>query len=167
MMETTSEQLNNTCTSPPVPRKIRGTLTIKAEDDMEFRAERKTGISSQHELSRTAAGKLYQTVGEKKKSTVAHIVIPESEPDLRAFLYDTVDKLTRDMQTKARPRLKGKTLLDEPNTRVTLSKKEHCIEMVLRINLDATPNYNQELMNLMMKVNQCFAINQTSLVSAR
>jgi hypothetical protein len=54
MMETTSEQLNNTCTPPPVPRKIRGTLTIKAEDDMEFRAERKTGISSQQELSRTS-----------------------------------------------------------------------------------------------------------------
>ncbi len=167
MMETTSEQLNNTCTPPPVPRKIRGTLTIKAEDDMEFRAERKTGISSQQELSRTAAGKLYQTVGEKKKSTVAHIVIPEKETDIRAFLYDTVEKLTRDMQTKARPRLKGKTLLDEPNTRVTLSKKESKVELVLGIDLKATPNYTSALMNLMYKVNQCFAINKTSLTSAR
>ena len=28
----------------PVPRRIRGTLTIKADDDMEFRAQRSTGL---------------------------------------------------------------------------------------------------------------------------
>ena len=151
----------------PVPRKVRGTLTIKAEDDMEFRATRSTGISSQEEISKTAAGKLYRTVGEKKKSMVAHIVIPESEKDPRAFLYETVDKLTRDMQTKAKPRLRGKVLMDEDNARVTLSTKESRLEMVLGIDLKATPDYYKALMNLMYKLNQCFTINQTSLVSAR
>ena len=151
----------------PVPRKIRGTLTIKAEDDLEFRAQRSTGISSQEEISKTAAGKLYRTVGEKKNTMVAHIVIPDGETDPRAFLYETVEKLTRDMQSKAKPRLKGKLILDEPNARVTLSKKESRIEMVLGIDLKATPNYQSALMNLMYKLNQCFAINQTSLASAR
>jgi len=151
----------------PVPRKIRGTLTIKAEDDLEFRATRSTGISSQEEISKTTAGKLYRTVGEKKKSMVAHIVIPENETDPRAFLYETVEKLTRDMQTKAKPRLRGKVLMDEENARVTLSKKENRLEMVLGIDLKATPDYYKALMNLMYRLNQCFAINQSSLVSAR
>ena len=151
----------------PVPRKIRGTLTIKAEDDMEFRAEKKTGISSQQEIAKSTGGKLYRTVGEKKTSMVAHIVVPDGETDPAAFLYEEVEKLTKGMQTKAKPKLKGKTLLDEPNARITLSKKESKVEMVLSIDLKQTPNYNQALMNLMYRVNQCFATNQTSLVNAR
>ena len=153
--------------APPVPRKLRGTLTIKADDDLEFRADRKTGISTQSELSHTREGKLYKTVGEKKNSMVAHIVLPADTKDPRAALYDQVDKLTTGMQTKAKPRLKGQTLMDEDNCRVILSKKESRVEMVLAIDLKATPNYNQALMNLMYKVSQCFAINPTSLASAR
>ena len=143
----------------PVPRRIRGTLTIKADDDMEFRAERKTGLSSQQEIAKTASGKLYRTTGEKS--------VPEGEKDATAFLYEQVERLTKGMQTKARPKLKGRTLLDEPNARITLSRKESRIEMVLSIDLKATPDYQTALMNLMYKVNQCFATNQTSLVSAR
>ena len=36
----------------PTPRKVRGTMTIKSEDDMEFRADRHTGISSQEQISK-------------------------------------------------------------------------------------------------------------------
>lgn len=71
------------------------------------------------------------------------------------------------MQTKAKPRLRGKVLMDEDNARVTLSTKESRLEMVLGIDLKATPDYYKALMNLMYKLNQCFTINQTSLVSAR
>jgi len=150
-----------------VPRKVRGTLTIKSEDDMEFRADRSTGVSSQQEIAKTAAGKLYRTVGEKQSRMVAHITIPDGEPDPRAFLYDSVEKLTESLQSKAAPRLKGKMLMNEPATRITLSKKEHSIEVVLNIDLKTTPNYQQQLLNLMYKVNQCFAINQNILVNAR
>jgi hypothetical protein len=148
-------------------RRVRGVLTIREGDDMEFRAERKTGVSAQQEIAKTAAGKLYRTVGEKKQSVVAHIVVPDGETDPTAFLYETVERLTRGMQTKARPKMRGKTLMDDDNARITLSKKEHKVEMVLTIDLAATPNYNQALMNLMYKVSQCFAINGTSLASAR
>ena len=96
-----------------------------------------------------------------------HIVIPEGEKDATAFLYEQVERLTKGMQTKARPKLKGRTLLDEPNARITLSRKESRIEMVLSIDLKATPDYQTALMNLMYKVNQCFATNQNILVSAR
>jgi len=148
-------------------RKVRGTMIIKPGDEMEFRAQRSTGESSQEEIAKTAAGKLYRTVGEKKQSMVAHIVVPEGESDPRAFLLDGIDKLTKHMESKAAPKLKGRVLADEPNMRITLSKKESKVELVLGIDLKATPNYTSALMNLMYKVNQCFAINKTSLTSAR
>ena len=82
-----------------------GTTTIKAEDDLEFRAERKTGISSQEEIAKTAAGKIYRTVGEQKRSMVAHIVIPEKEADVPAFLHEAVTKLTAGMQSKSKAKI--------------------------------------------------------------
>ena len=151
----------------PVPRKIRGTLTIKAEDDMEFRAERRTGLSSQIEIARTSAGKLYEPVGKDTKYMMAHIAVPKTETDPRAFLYDAVEKLTRGMQSKARPRLQGRVLLDADRARVVLNRKEKKIEIVLGIDLSMTLNCQRELMNLMYQVNQCLVINQTSIASAR
>ena len=151
----------------PTPRKVRGTLTIKSEDDVEFRADRHTGISSQEQISKTGDSKLYRTVGEKKNKLVAHISVPSDDPDPAASMSEQLEQLTRGMQTKARPKLKGRVLLNEPNARITLSKKDSKVEMVLSIDLKTNPNYNQALMNLMYKVNQCFATNQTSLVNAR
>lgn len=151
----------------PVPRKIRGTLTIKADDDLEFRAQRSTGVSSQEEIAKTATGKLYRTVGEKKNSMVAHITVPDGEQDVRAFLYDSVDKLTQGLQTKARPRLRGRILTQNDSLRVTLNQKERQVEVVMSIDLNRTPNYNDRLMKLMYETSQCFAINQTSLAQPK
>lgn len=152
----------------PVPRKVRGTLTIKSDDDMEFRAMRSTGISAQEEIKKTAAGKLYRTVGTKQKSTVCHIVVPDDEVDPRAFIFEQADRLTKNMNdSKATSPLRGKLLRKDDNLRITLSQKEHRIEVRFIIDLAATPNYLQELMNIMQKTNQCFAINSTSLANAR
>lgn len=150
-----------------VPRKVRGTLTIKSDDDMEFRAERKTGLSSQKEIAKTAAGKLYRTVGEKHSTMVAHIVVPESENDPRAFLYEQADRLTEGMESKAKPLLRGRRLISESDLRITLSRKDHRVEVTMTIDLSANPNYHSELLNLMQRTNQCFAINTNLLNSAR
>ncbi len=165
IMEATTQQQQQQ--PQPVPRKIRGTLTIKAEDDMEFRAERRTGLSSQIEIARTAAGKLYEPVGKDTKYMMAHIAVPKTEADPRAFLYDAVEKLTRGMQSKAQPRLQGRVLLDADRARVVLNRKEKKIEIVLGIDLSMTLNCERELMKLMYQVNQCLVINQTSIASAR
>ena len=106
-------------------------------------------------------------MGEKKNKLVAHISVPSDDPDPAANMSEQLEQLTKGMQTKARPKLKGRVLLNEPNARITLSKKDSKVEMVLCIDLKTNPNYNQALMNLMYKVNQCFATNQTSLVNAR
>lgn len=150
-----------------LPRKVRGTLTIKAGDDMEFRAYRDTGVSSQQEIAHAGDSKLYRTVGEKKPKTICHVVVPEDTTDPAAYIYDKVEEMTRALQTKAKPKLKGTVLKADDDLHVTLSRKEHRLEVVMTIDLQQKPNYQQELMNLMYRTNQCFAINVTSIVSAR
>ena len=151
----------------PVPRKIRGTLTIKAEDDMEFRAQRSSGISSQQEISHTREAKLYRTVGEKKNTIVAHISMPADTQDRRAYLYEQVDKLTADEPTKARPKLKGRRLLSDEEVTVTTCEKEGRVQVVLDIDVARYPDYTSRLLTLMQRVNQCFATNQISLARLR
>ena len=148
-----------------VPRKIRGTLTIKAEDDLEFRAERKTGISSQEEIAKTAAGKIYRTVGEQKRSMVAHIVIPEKETDVPAFLHEAVTKLTAGMQSKTKAKMPagGRLVWNDDDLSVKTVAKEHKIYVNMVIDVKQSPDYNSTMLKLMSKVSQCFAINQSSL----
>lgn len=150
-----------------VPRKVRGTMTIKALDDMEFRADRCSGESSQELIASDGQSKLYRTVGEKKQSTVVHIVAPADCCDLRAYFYDKVESLTKGMESKAKPRLKGITLMNDDDLRVVFSKKERTIEATLRIELESTPAYNNRLITLMQRLSQCFAINQTTFHKQR
>ena len=150
-----------------MPRKVRGTLTIKDCDDMEFRAYRSTGISSQEAIASCGDSKLYRTVGEKKKKIIAHVVLPEDSSDLRADLYEKVDKLTASLQTKAKPRLRGRSLLKEPDVAVTANEKEHSVQVILDIDVSTYPDYTSRLLTLMQRVNQCFATNQISLAKLR
>ena len=149
-------------------RRVRGVMTIREGDDMEFRAERKTGVSTQEQVAKAGDSKLYRTVGEKARTKViAHLSVPADSADLRADLYEQVERLTRDTATKTPPRLKGRTLMNDADCRVTLSKKECRIEVVLGISLATHPDYVSRLLSLMQKVNQCFATNRTSLASVR
>ena len=160
-------RIHKTDETRPLPRRVRGTLTIKAGDNMEFKAYRETGESSQQLVAKNGDSKLYRTVGEKKPKTICHVVVPEDSTDPAAYIYDKVEELTKTLQTKARPKLKGTVLKADDDLHVTLSKKDHRLEVVMTIDLQLRPNYQQELMNLMYRTNQCFAINVTSIVSAR
>ncbi len=146
-----------------VPRKLRGTLTIKDCDDLEFRADRVTGLSSQEEIAKTRDGKLYRTVGEKKRSTVAYIKVPDDVVDIPAFIYENVEKLTRGMETKARPKLRGKCLMKNDDISIVLNKKVRMLEVNFRIELERYPAYNNRLITLMQRISQCFASNMDSL----
>ena len=151
-----------------VPRKLRGTLTILENDDMEFRAQRSTGEANQIEKSRYKSSKIYETVGEKKSNTVAHIVIPKDSVDPVGDIYEQLEHLTKGMDVKKKisaPR--GKRLCDEKDCVVTLNKEKKRVEVRIDIDLAEYPNYQSRLMELMYKLNQCFAINQTSLASVR
>ena len=148
----------------PVPRKVRGTLTIKSDDDMEFRAQRKTGISSQEVLATRGDAKFYRTVGEKKPKYVAHLVTPADSPDPVADMQQQLDKLTVCMQTQRRPKLRGKILKDEPSCRIVHNQKEGRVQCIIDINLCETPNIQGRIIELLQTINVCFVTNQTSLV---
>ncbi len=146
----------------PVPRKLRGVLTIKAMDDMEFRADRHTGATSQKEIASDRTAKLYRTVGEKKNSLVLHAVAPSDCTDPRAYFTDCVERMTEGMETKKKPKLRGVRLMDDEDLTVTYQKCTRTIEATLRIELEKTPAYNNRLINLMQRISQCFVINQTT-----
>ena len=165
------ENKNNNSQNPSeeqkVPRKVRGVMTIKENDDVEFRAERKTGESTQDVLKASGKSKVYQTIGEKRNSIIAHLVVDKDDPDPASTMYEQLESLTQDMAPKKAPKIRGKILMNDETCRIEFSKKEKKIDIHLRIDIAKTPNYNNSLMNLMYKVNQCFATNQTSLNSAR
>lgn len=142
-----------------VPRKLRGTLTIKEADDMEFRADRLTGLSKQEEIAKSSHGKLYRTVGEKKRSTIAYIKAPEDTVDLPALLMDNVEQLTKGMETKAKPKVDGMTLMKSDELDITFNKQKRVLELTFTIELEKTPAYDTRLMQLMMYSAQCFAAN--------
>lgn len=169
-MKKTAEQQPQaaaTATESTLPRKVRGTMTIKSGDNMEFRAYRETGSSTQQEIARKGDSKLYRTVGEKKNSLVAHIVLPADTTDPRAEIVEQVERLTAGLQPKAKTRLRGKTLLSDDEVTVVACLKEHTVQVTLNINARQHPDYTSRLLTLMQRVNQCFATNQTSLAQLR
>jgi len=150
-----------------VPRKLRGTLTIKDFDDLEFRADRSTGESSQALIAQKGKSRLYRTVGAKQQSMVMHAVAPADCKDPRAFFLEQADTLTKDMESKAKPKLKGTRLLDDDDLRIVYNKTRKCLEIIMSIDLEKFPGYNNRLINLMQRTSQCFAINQTTFPRQR
>ena len=150
-----------------VPRKLRGTLTIKAQDDMEFRADRQTGLSSQQEIASDRTSKLYRTVGDKTSTMVFHASAPADCADPRAYFIEKIEHLTEGLDTKARPKLRGTRLMNDDDLCVTFNKKERIIEATLRIELGRYPAYNGRLITLMQRISQCFASNQTTFLKPR
>ena len=132
---------------------------------MEFRADRVTGLSSQKPIASAGSNaKLYQTVGDKKHSTVMHVVVPEGVADARAYLLEKADALTKGMESKSRPKLRGCVLQQDDDLRIVFQKKERKLEIIFGIDLNRTPAYNNRLINIMQRISQCFAMNQTILV---
>ena len=155
-------EMENVQKTQSVPRKLRGTLTIKDCDDLEFRADRVTGLSSQEEIASVANARLYRTVGKKQSQRVAHIIAPDNVVDIRAYLYDKVTD-----ETKARPKLRGMILMKNDDLNIIFNKKERKIEATLRIELDHHPAYMSRLINLMQIISQCFASNQSLIAKFR
>lgn len=145
--------------------KIRGTLTVVSAEhhDYEFRAQRSTGVSTQQEVKTAGSSKLYRTTGEKQPKLVAHLSVPASSPDPAAEMQQLLQRLTKDMQLKAAPRLRGRVLMQKDGLRVTLNNRSGEVECILRIPLAAPGGLQGTLIKQMQQISQCFAINKTSL----
>jgi len=163
------------CPSPSAteafPLRIKGTLIqLSAEHDYEFRAQRQTGQSSQEVLQHTRDSKLYLTRGEKSRpKMVAYLTADSLNSDPLADLQDELERLvSREApQKKARDSTRARTLLQTEHISVTLAKKARRIDASFSISIGDTPNYQQELINIMQKISSCFAINQNSLNQLR
>lgn len=150
-----------------MPRRIRGTLIVKEGDDVEFHAQRSTGLSAQEQVASCGQSKLYRTVGEKTQKMVAHLSIAADSADPRADLMEQVEKLTRDMPSNAPQRLRGKTLMHDDDVCVVTNTQDHLVQVTMRIDVRKYPNYISRLLTLMQRLNQCFATNQASLAKLR
>ena len=80
---------------PFKPVLVRGSMKVLNEhNDMEFRAFRETGESTQTVLRQVGDSKLYTTKGERRPKMVAHLSVPNSSPDPVASLYKQLDQVT-------------------------------------------------------------------------
>lgn len=149
--------------------KIRGTLVVVDAEahDYEFRAQRSTGQSTQQVVKAAGLSKLYRTTGEREPKLVAHLSVPADTPDAPALLARRLEHLTAGLSPKARPRLKGRVLMQTESTRVVHNLKDGQVEAVIRLPLTKGGDLQSELIKQMQQISQCFAINQTSLVPPR
>jgi hypothetical protein len=148
--------------------RLRGVLTVLNDhQDCEFRAQRSTGVSTQKEMSSTKDSKLYKTTGEKKPKMVAHICVPADSSDPAADMQQQLQLLTKGLQTKAKPKLRGRVLLNESDCRVVLNEKERRVQAIFDIDLTASYDHQNQLIRKMQKISTCFAINQPYLVQLR
>lgn len=150
-------------------QKIRGTLVVVDAEahDYEFRAQRSTGQSTQLVVKAAGLSKLYRTTGEREPKLVAHLSVPADCPDAPALLAQRLEHLTAGLSPKARPRLKGRVLMQTESTRVVHNLKDGQVEAVIRLPLTKNGDLQSELIKQMQQISQCFAINQTSLVPPR
>ncbi len=155
MKKTTEETL-------VVPRKIRGTLTAEGNDNYTFTAWGK-GEAQQEIIARSGKSKVYNTVGEKQQSTVAHLVIPKDTPDRMAAFRDELEKFSKVLGTPTTIRKpRGRTLLKDLSTQVVASKDCRLV-VVMEIPIENGQDYCDKLISQLQNVNQCLVINKQYL----
>ena len=79
---------------------------LNEHHDMEIRAQRETGTSSQVVIAKTRNSKLYMTTAEKHPQLVAHLSTLNEVPDRAAALNDELAQLLKSITLKPLP-LKG------------------------------------------------------------
>ena len=146
-----------------VPRRVRGTLVAKGGDSYEFIPQGE-GMPTQTDVRKAGDAKLYKTTSEKKPRLVAHLSVPSDAVAPVAALRKQLEEVTTGMQTKVEWKPTGRLLLKDDAVQVNLDPKKQEVFVGLHIDLSTTNDCTTRLLNLMQRVSQCFAINQTYLV---
>ena len=150
------------------PVLVRGSMKVLNEhNDMEFRAFRETGESTQTVLRQVGDSKLYTTKGERRPKMVAHLSVSNSSPDPVASLYEKLDQVTEGIAPPCAPPLTGEFLMRSDETSVVLNKHDVKLEVRLLIDLTATPNVQQTLIKRMQEISACLATNSTTLAKLK
>lgn len=145
-----------------VPRKIRGTMTCEGNDYYSF-APYGQGAAQQEVIARQGKSKVYNTVGEKKQSMVAHLVIPSDTTDPMAAFSDELEKFMKGFgkpTTITKPR--GRTLLKDLTTQVVACKDRRLVVM-MELPIELGQDYPANLISQLQKVNQCLVTNKAYL----
>ena len=132
---------------------------LNEHHDMEIRAQRETGTSSQVVIAKTRNSKLYMTTAEKHPQLVAHLSTLNEVPDRAAALHDELAQLLKSITLKPLRALPGRFLMKDDMTSVVYNKKSGQIDVRLRIDLNATPNAEKALIARMQAVNVCLHTN--------
>ena len=93
----------------------------------------------------------------------AHICVPADSADPAADMQKQLQQLTKFLQTKAKPKLRGRVLLNESDCRVVLNEKERRVQVIFDLDLNTSNDHQNQLIRKMQKISTCFAINQPYL----
>lgn len=148
------------------PRKIRGVLSVDRDDSMEFRPQQ-TGEPQQEIIRKAGQSKLYRTTGKKEQKLVAHLVCSADAADPYAEMASQLERCAAVLQTRQPRRPVGAVLLHDGSIDVRHNRTKNELNVAFTIPLGDYPNYQKRFMEIMQRINQCFAINPISFQKPR
>ncbi|MBQ7512852.1 MAG: hypothetical protein IJS95_00505 [Prevotella sp.] len=144
---------------------IKGTVHKYGDQSFEFipfgKGEPVYEEQSRHKNGVTVA----KTRGSNSKQVV-RIPLDSDEPDMFHACMEKLNEVFPDVSEAASVVKRGKVLIDYPDMRVVLNKTKGELSIEANINLKNTPNYTKQFVKLFNSINQCLAINKTSIQDA-
>lgn len=147
-------------------KKVRGSATFFDNGDMEFTAY-KEGTPQQEVLKQRGKSKLYRTTSADKPQLCAHLLTDADAPDAAARLEDQLEEFIKGFTSRkprTAPTQRDRTLWDDEGVRVWYDAKDKAVKVNLSLTVEDGKNYEQETLNKISKVYQCFTINRQYLV---
>ena len=148
-------------------KKVRGTMTYHTNGDAEFSAQ-KEGAPSQEVLKKSKTGKLYRTTSKENPKLCAYLSCDADAPDAAQRLEEQLAEFTAGFGGKPKkepqPLARDRVLWDADDVRIWYSVKDKAVKVNLSLAVADGKNYEQETLNKVSKVYQCFSINKQYLV---
>ena len=150
-----------------VPRRVRGSLLVRADDSMEFTPFME-GESTQDVLAQKGRSKLYRTKGKKQPQMVVYATVDADSADPRARLLRTADELTRcladdnggEAAAQSAVKVERECILHGRNVDVYVNETAGRIGVETRIDMRRGTDYVATLVESMQRVSQSVMENR-------
>ncbi|MBP3767894.1 MAG: hypothetical protein J6I31_06420 [Prevotella sp.] len=150
------------------PKKVRGTATIYAGGDIEFRAQGE-GQPQKKVIKRQGNSQFYETQGTRPK-LCAHLMCDADDPVAASTLQQQLDGFLDGFGSKAkpvRPRKKDRMLWDKESLRVWYRADSARVEISLSLPVATEgQTIEQNALKQFQSLYQCFTINKQFLLDA-
>ena len=166
-MATKKQERQETQVAILTPKKVRGTATIYACGDVEFKAYGE-GTPQKEVIKRKGNSQLYETKPVKGTTPklCAHLMVDKDDPavgmKLRQQLDDFLDGIG-DKCEDSQPAKKDAQLWKGPRLNVWHRAKQQDVLVTLTLTLDESRAMEQEALNEFQKLYQCFTFNKEYL----